>query len=327
MFHVQLRKHVPASTSEEKIFNASLGFLAHSYTRSPIEKNPCVPIKDMRHSLTALRKNDSIIITKPDKGSGIVVLNKKDYFKKMMVILDDKSKFEHLGPVQTTDKTRKREEGLRKFLSRLVKNKELSKEVYEMIRPIGSQRPRLYGLPKTHKAGVPLRPILSMVASPQHKLAKHLNCLLQPVVEKFSRYTLKDSFSFTDRIKNTSASNTFMASFDVSSLFTNVPLDETIDICADVLFQEDNTELKRASFVKLMKLATSSTEFSFNENMYRQSDGVAMGSPLGPTLANIFMGYLEENYFSTNVEPLMYVRYVDDCFILLKNEDDCRVMF
>ena len=61
--------------------------------------------------------------------------------------------------------------------------------------------------------------------------------------------------------------------------------------------------------------------------MYRQSDGVAMGSPLGSTLANIFMGYLEENYFSTNVKPLMYVRYVDDCFILFKNENDCKVMF
>ena len=63
-----------------------------------------------------------------------------------------------------------------------------------------------------------------------------------------------------------------------------------------------------------MRLATSSTEFSINEQMYCQKDGVAMGSPLGPILANIFMGFLEMKYMKDNKKPLLYYRYVDDCF-------------
>ena len=137
-----------------------------------------------------------------------------------------------------------------------------------------------------------------------------------------------------------------MASFDVRSLFTNVPLLETINICADflleenilvtvddsfyldVLFEEEHEpELTKEGFIELMKLATSKTEFSINNCIYRQIDGVAMGSPLGPTLANVFMGYLENRYFAVNERPLLYYRYVDDCFILFRNKSDCLKMF
>jgi len=70
----------------------------------------------------------------------------------------------------------------------------------------------------------------------------------------------------------------------------------------------------RNIFVELMQLATSCVEFSFNKNMYRQIDGVAMGSPLGPALANIFGGYQEEKLFNFANRPLAYFRYVDDTF-------------
>ena len=163
-------------------------------------------------------------------------------------------------------------------------------------------------------------------------------------MDKYSRYNIRDSFEFARTIQATDSSNTFMASFDVRSLFTNVPLLETINICADVLFKEDNCvdcfhldvlfddkerepKLTRDSFVDLMKFATSSTEFSFNNDMYRQVDGVSMGSPLSPTLANIFMGFLEANYFNTHDKPILYFRYVDDCFLVFNNESECLRMF
>ena len=88
--------------------------------------------------------------------------------------------------------------------------------------------------------------------------------------------------------------------FDVSSLFTNVSLDETIKICSEALYDQSHSRpfIPKDMFVELMKSATSSVEFSFNNTMYKQTDGVAMGSPLGPALANIFVGYYEEKVFS-----------------------------
>ena len=89
-------------------------------------------------------------------------------------------------------------------LRKAPKENRLSSEVHDRIRPVGSQRPRLYGLPKTHKVNVPLRPILSMIGSVQHKLAKWLTKVIDPVVEFYSLHCLNDSFAFAKLMRETS---------------------------------------------------------------------------------------------------------------------------
>ena len=93
---------------------------------------------------------------------------------------------------------------------------------------------------------------------------------------------------------------------------------------ADALYNDDPMarSFPRNIFVKLMQLATSSVEISFNNNMHRQLDGVAMGSPLGPALANIFVGYQEAKLLNIAKRPLVYLRYVDDTFAVFNNEKD-----
>ena len=103
----------------------------------------------------------------------------------MNKILDDQSKFRRLRPVSSNDNTASIESRLQKRLLDLVKADLMPKWIYDAIRPTGSQRPRMYGLPKTHKEGTPLRPILSMTSSSHHKLGKWLASLLQPVLERF----------------------------------------------------------------------------------------------------------------------------------------------
>ena len=68
-------------------------------------------------------------------------------------------------------------------------------------------------------------------------------------------------------------------------------------------------------------------EFSFNDIMYKQTDGVAMGSPLGPALANIFVGFYEEKLFSQKSKPSTYFRYVDDTFAMFRNEEESDNFF
>ena len=115
-----------------------------------------------------------------------------------------------------------------------------------------------------------------------------------------------------------------MCLFDVSSLFTNVPLDETIAICADTLYNIPDSQpcIPKEVFVELLHSATSTVEFSFDNTIYRQIDGVAMGSPLGPALANIFVGYYEEKLFSEISKSAVYFRYVDDTFVIFQNEKE-----
>ena len=116
-----------------------------------------------------------------------------------------------------------------------------------------------------------------------------------------------------------------MCSFDVVSLFTKVPLKEVIDIWADAIYRNDDIETQLAplteeSFRRLMELVTSDVEFSFDGTMYRETECVAMGSPVGPALANIFVGYYEKK-IPDDQWPKMYHRYVDDVFSHFVSKD------
>ena len=88
-----------------------------------------------------------------------------------------------------------------------------------------------------------------------------------------------------------------MGSLDIDSLFTNIPLDETIDICINQLFENTDTVegIKKSELKQLLCLATKESYFVFNGLLYKQVDGVAMGPPLGLSLANAFLSYYEKN--------------------------------
>ena len=191
----QLLHHSASSVEQRTALKARLADLAHLYSDSTIDSRDFTMHKECFRAINRLRKNDDIIVTKPYKGSGVVLLNKSDYVDKMNKILDDQSKFRRLGPVSSNDNTAIIESRLQKRLLDLVKADHMPKWIYDAIRPTGSQRPRMYGLPKTHKEGTPLRPILSMTGSSHHELGKWLASLLQPVLERFSSHCISDSFT------------------------------------------------------------------------------------------------------------------------------------
>ena len=138
-----------------------------------------------------------------------------------------------------------------------------------------------------------LRPIFSAINTPSYKLAKFLVSLLRPLTSNDS--SLKDSFSFKEEGSSFDCAH-YMTSFDTESLFRNIHLEETINIFVDKLFK-NNTEvndLTKESFRSLLELDTLDYFFIFHSKHYTQKDGVAMGSPLGPTPANVFLCHLEE---------------------------------
>ena len=121
-----------------------------------------------------------------------------------------------------------------------------------------------------------------------------------------------------------------MVSFDVESLFTNIPLDECIDLAVHYI-TTGNPGIKLSAFElkRLFTFATAKTHFLFKGTFYDQVDGVAMGSPLAPVLANLFMGHHEKMWLEQYKESeiLFYRRYVDDTFCLFHSEHDAILFF
>ena len=173
---------------------------------------------------------------------------------------------------------------------------------YNIRGVLGSKPGTLYGSAKVHKPIInglpPFRPILSTIGTPTYKLANFLVPVLSDITQ--NEFTVKDSFTFVDEIL-TQNSDLYMASLDVDALFTNISLDETIDICIKKFFKTPNTLVERISkndFRDLLNLATKESFFTFNDKFYIQVDGVAMVYPLGPILANTFLSHHEENWLN-----------------------------
>ena len=131
-------------------------------------------------------------------------------------------------------------------------------------------------------------PQIGTIGTPTYKLAKFLVPMLEPLTT--NEYTIKDSSTFAEELQSFD-SKLVMASFDIESLYTNIPLQETIDLCVENLFQ-DRTHLynsSKDSFCELLTRTLSESLILLDQEFYKYHDGVAMGSTLGPTLANVFL--------------------------------------
>ena len=298
--------------------------LKHFYNFKPWKVFSPIFSKSDIQILRNLSKDKSIVICRPDKGRGVVILNRHDYEDKMLQILNDQSKFEEIKEIDHLLYTLRSEDKINNKIRNLKKLKIIDDSLASTLTVSGSSPGVLYGLPKVHKTGVPLRPILAAYNTPSYSLSKYLVSILNHLTT--NEYTINNSYEFMEFITNVHNDNYIMCSFDIKSLFTNIPLDETIQIILDQTFPNDDSEFNNFSkshFKSTLQLATKNSFFVFNGKLYKQLDGVAMGTPCGPTLANIFLCYHEKKWLQDcpiDFKPQVYKRYVDDTFLLFRNE-------
>ena len=138
--------------------------------------------------------------------------------------------------------------------------------------------------------------------------------------------------NFLNRVKNfTFSAKDQILSYDVVSLFTNVPLNETIDIICDTIYNQNEKQkppMPKSVFKRLLEIATGGM-FLFDGKLYKTIDGVTMGSPLGPTLANFILAHFENKLLQNTSIPLpaLYLRYVDDIFCVFREGVDSKPFF
>ena len=280
-------------------------------------------------SLSKLSCNKNIVIQKSDKCNSVVVLDKSVYVSKIRSLLSDPTKFLEctIDPEKELNFIINSEKRVKDLLKEIKNKNQIEQEDYFKLCPSGSKFGTLYGLAKIHKKLIdgcpPFRPILSAIGTPTYKLAKFFVPILNSITT--NEYSVKDSFEFSKEILKQN-SKFYMASLDIDSLFTNLPLNETIDICVKNLFEnkERVCNLDKNSFTKLLTLSTKESYFVFDKKYYKQVDGIAMGSPLGPTLANAFLCHHEKIWLKNcpvEFKPVYYKRYVDDIFVLFNSKN------
>ena len=269
----------------------------------------------LKNAAKNLKNNSDIVIRKADKSSTYVVMNKNEYINKINEILSDHTKFKQIkrNPIQN----------LKKKANRLIEALNAVQDDIKLPKIIGDFKPGyIYGNVKTHKPDNPLRPIISQIPTPTYSLAKAINKIISPYVP--NEYSLKSSSDFIDLL-STNANHGIIASLDVESLFTNVPIDPTIEIILQHVYSNPNLpppKIPKEILKNFLEICTREAPFRCPEGkMYLQVEGVAMGSPLGPTFANYYMGNLENVTFKEpGNKPHLYARYMDDTFIQVNTE-------
>lgn len=285
---------------------------------------PNIPIHQTRlvSVLKTLSNNDSIHVTKPDKSKGVVLMNKSDYVSKMNEILNDSSKFSEIND-DIYKVLLRSEDRNNRLINQLFKDRIINEETKRKLFVSGSSPGRMYGLPKLHKKAIPLRPILSSIGTANYECSKYLVSALKDCINR--KYIVNDSFEFCREITNLSHGELFMSSFDVCSLFTNVPVLETCNLILNKLFPHKNSQylgFNRSIFKKLLDNCCLNNIFLFNGKLYSQVEGAPMGGCVSPVLADIFLSHYENIWLDECPEsfrPVFYKRYVDDTFLLFRD--------
>ena len=259
-------------------------------------------------------------MTTADKGGGVVLMDYADYKRKMFDLLNDASTYKKTVSGSAEKESRRFNQRARKVLNNSAQGKRLQYLLEEKPVP-----PSMRGLPKTHKPGNPMRPITFGIGSAPHQLAKKLAKPLSELLGKISGSHLRNSGDLINRLKEVDMTNKKLASFDVKSLFTNVPIQGAIDAVTRALNDNEDIPLPvpKADFIHLIRLCVEFGALEFEGNEFKQIDGLAMGSPLSPVLACLFMEMLEADHFLGIVGPdTVWLRYVDDILVIVnKNQD------
>ena len=167
----------------------------------------------------------------------------------------------------------------------------------------------------------------SAINCASYKISKFLVDILNPIAK--NSYTVSNSASFVEEITKIAGSDQyFMASFDVKDLYPSIPLLESIDICEkEYMNFSNNRGILKNYFKTFLELPVLNSVFLFQGKYFKQIDGLGMGLPLSPTLANIFLCHNEEKWLDSCpllYKPVFYRRYMDDCFLLFRKKSHCK---
>ena len=243
--------------------------------------------KEEAKAIQDLKRDQEKIILITDKGMSMTVLDKEDYIKKSEDLLKQTT-YRELA----ADPTNKYKNKLINLQKTIKSEGGINNKTYKRLYPTGAVSPKYYGLPKIHKAGVPLRPIISSRGSATYETAKDLAKIIKPLVGRSPHY-VQNNKDFLECIRNIKLQpDECIMSYDVSALFTSIPIDPAIKIIQKHL--EDDKDLSNRTsmtvnhIICLLEFCLRNAYFSFQGRYYEQTEGAAMGSPISPLVANLF---------------------------------------
>ncbi|CAM4846981.1 unnamed protein product [Rotaria magnacalcarata] len=265
------------------------------------------------------------VLRKTDKSKVFHLGKVEHYQKKSEEYMDNTKAYQCLGAIDPLPDLIQR---TNKYLLDLRLAKWITQKQYEQlsIKPNEVELAHLYYLPKAHKLGTPLRPIISGLKHPTNKISKFLDDLLRPLFDQMALdSTVTSGFDLVKQLQQWSRNNfrqdTIFCTIDVTDLYTMVPQIEGVLSLRKMLDQlklKQVGKLKVETIIRLSRFVMKNNYFSYNGQFYHQVRGGAMGSPLTLTISNCYMYFFERQIVNQiRNSGGLYFRYIDDIFITI----------
>lgn len=270
-------------------------------------------IKNIKNKIV----NSDIIFKKADKGNSLVILNNNDYNTKIMDFLKESQAMQ-----LKSDPTKRFQTNVKNCI-KSCKNILKDQNKLAIMNP---KAPNLYGLPKLHKTGIPIRPVVSYTNAPAYRLCRAFNFLFVENTNFISKFSIKNSLDLIDKVINVNVPcKCKLVSFDVISLFTSIPILKLKQIVYEFINIKIKDNEVKSELKLLFDTCLDQNYFKYGNNFFKFNNGLPMGSPLSPLLAEIYMNFLENIIFGdknpfTDCISFWY-RYVDDVLCLWKGTD------
>jgi len=313
------------SRSRLSILLNELSSIAKSTCRERHRSN--LSVNELR-TLRSLR-NKNLLLLPSDKGGEFCALTRQQYHSAAINHLSGPAyrKIRNVKPLTI-------EKRINSTWRSVCNDAELPKNIVKQYTATNSRHPSFYCLPKTHKDNplLKVRPIVSCTRSPDRKVTWLLTKLLSCLVDDVQSH-LQSSFQLIEKIKEFSITNRtkskYPFSLDVVSLYTSIPIPEAINSVTTRLQSRgfNYNGLRSMHITNLLTCILANRHFTYDDQLYEQCNGLAMGSPLSGLLSTLVMDDLERRTLTADLSIDLYHRYVDDIFILTTNAEQAEIIF
>ena len=257
------------------------------------------------HQIQEFLVKNEYVITNTDKNLGIAVSERTWLKEKCLELLNDENNYTQIHPltsIQKLDqKCTKMEVIASKAESFLPNGKQLGNFLRHLITPPKAKHnvPLFYGIPKIHKEPVKMRPIIPCHSAIQNPAAKYVSKILKPIIQLAPTiiHGTKDLAIKLSTLKLQYGRKFYIVTGDVVAYYPNIPINKCIDIVCELYLQHyhngqtptDELKLHEADiFIECLHIANRELILQYEDTIYLQKRGLAMGVADSPDLANLF---------------------------------------
>ena len=270
-----------------------------------------------------LAKREDIMITNAEKSGAVVIMNIEKQISEANRQLPDKRNYKKLEE----DSTLQHSSLVNDTIDRFKKENQLSKKLADGLRSANPETPKFYISPKIYKENNPRRPVINSITCHTSEISRFVDHHLQPLVREIPSY-IKYTNDFIDKIDNFAVPpNSFLVTMDVKSLYASISKNERIALVKKKYDHYSNKTIPTKIITTFVALILTLNNFIFNSKFYLQIKGCAKRTTCASSYANIFMSKFEEKHIYPPIKnkPVIYVRYIDDIFMVwIKSESELR---